>query len=208
MTTRKYQSFASALHICLLATITLYVTCPSARAGTATLEREKSLSTQKFFCHTGYDPHQCEQHIAELKAVLLQLPVASPKRWTWIIVRSEDWQPLVQSLHLPPQSPAFTALALRETFLEDALFFSQPGRTQELVMLLKTPFAQLLSVVVSHELGHAICHNGDEAAANRIAEQLRSGKPPDCFDTGTQKPLGPIDELILHNQSPGFPHLH
>jgi hypothetical protein len=177
------------------------------RAGTATLEREKSLRTQKFFCHTGYDPRQCEQHIAELKAVLLQYPAPSPKHWTWIIVRSEDWQPLVQNLHLPSQSPAFTTLALRETFLEDALFFSQPGRTDELVTLLRTPAAQLLSVAVSHELGHAICHNGDEAAANRVAEQLRGGKHPDCLNAGTRKPLDPIDELVLHNQSP-FPHLH
>jgi hypothetical protein len=201
MTTHKYRSFASTLHICLLCAATLCVFCPSVRAETATLEREKSLMTQQFFCHTGYDLHQCEQHIAELKAVLLQYPVPPPKHWAWIIVRSEDWQPIVQNLRLPRQSPAFTALTKRETFLEDALFFSQPGRTDELVMLLRTPVAQLLSVAVSHELGHAICHNGDEAAANRVAEQLRSGKSPDCFGTGTIKPIDPIDELVLHNQS-------
>ena len=207
MTTRKYRSFASPLQTYVLCIATLCVICPSVRAGTATLEREKSLRTQKFFCHTGYDPRQCEQHIAELKAVLLQYPAPSPKHWTWINVRSEDWQPLVQTLHLPRQSPAFTALTQRETFLEDALFFSQPMRTDELVMLFRTPVAQLLSVAVSHELGHAICHNGDEAAANRVAEQLRNGKQPDCFNIGT-KPLDPIDELILHNELSGFPHFH
>jgi hypothetical protein len=205
MTTRKYRSFASISYSCLLCVATLCIICPSARPETATLEHEKSLRTQNFFCHTGYDPHQCEQHIAELKAVLLQYPMASPKHWTWIIVRSEDWQPIVRNLHLPRQSPAFTALTQRETFLEDALFFSQPGRTDELVKLLHTPSDQLLSVAVSHELGHAICHNGDEAAANRVAEQLRRGKYPDCVGTDTKKPLDPIDELILHNQSPGFP---
>lgn len=207
MTTHKYLSrlSTSTIHACLLFTIVLCAACPSAHAGTATLEREKSLRTQKFFCHTGYDLHQCEQHIAELKAVFLHYPVAPPKHWSWVIVRSEDWQPVVQTLHLDPRSPAFTALTKRETFLEDALFFSQPGRTDELVKLLHTPSDQLLSVAVSHELGHAICHNGNEAAANHVAEQLRSGNYPDCFDT--KKPLSPIDELILHGQSPGLPHL-
>jgi hypothetical protein len=207
MTTRRYPSFAFTLHTCLLGVAALCVICPHARAGTSTLEREKSLSTQKFFCHTGYDLHQCEQHIAELKAVLLHYPAPTPKRWTWIIVRSEDWQPIVQKLHLNRQSPAFSALTQRETFLEDALFFSQPGRTDELVMFLGTPIDQLLSVAVSHELGHAICHSGDEATANRVAEQLRSGKYPVCFDR-TKKPPDRLDEVILHDESPGFPVFH
>jgi hypothetical protein len=207
MTTRKYHSFASASYTFLLCAATLSIICPSARAETATLERDTSLVTQQFFCHTGYDPQQCQQHIAQLKAVLLQYPPASPKRWTWVIVRSEDWQPLLQNLHLPRQSPAFTALNLRETFLEDALFFPRPGRTDELVTLLKTPAAQLLSLAVSHELGHAICHNGNEAAANRVSEQLRSGKHPDCFVPVNRKPLDPIDEMVLHDQS-SFPRVH
>ena len=43
-----------------------------------------------------------------------------------------------------------------------------------------TPFDQLLSVAVSHELGQTICHGGSEAIANRVAEELRGGKHPDC----------------------------
>jgi hypothetical protein len=208
MTTSKYfdRIPASTIHLCLLFTFVLCGACSSAFSGTATLEREKVLRTQEFFCHTRYDLRQCEERIAELKALLLQYPAASPKHWSWIIVRSEDWQPLVQTLHLDRRSPAFTALTERETFLEDALFFPQPGRTDELVKLLHTPLDQLLSMAVSHELGHAICHNGNEATANHVGEQLRSGRYPDCFDT--RKPLGPVEELILHNQSPGFPHLH
>jgi hypothetical protein len=157
--------------------------------------------TQRFFCRGGYDPGECQQRIAALKAVLIEYPVGSLKHWSWVIVRSEDWQPLRQSLRLEHDSPAFTALAEREIFLEDALFIPQPKRTDQLVRSLQTPFARLLAAAVTHELGHAICHGSSEATANHVAEQLRRGKTPDCSGTT----LNPIDELYLHRQSAGLP---
>jgi hypothetical protein len=195
----------STVHACLLCAVTFWGTCPRASAANA-LQRSQShaLATQGFFCRVGYDPHECQRRIAQLKTVLIHYPVA-PKHWRWVIVPSEHWQPLVQSLHLDRESPAFTAITERETFLEDALFFAQPGRSDELVRRFRTPFDQLLSVAVSHELGHAICHGGSEAIANRVAEQLRGGKYPDC--AGNVKSLTPIEELYLHGQSASFPRL-
>jgi hypothetical protein len=188
----------------LLCVFTFWGTCPLASAANALQRRQSlTLATQKFFCRAGYDAQECERRIAQLKAVLIQYPAGVPKHWRWVIVPSEAWQPLVHSLHLDRESPAFTAITERETFLEDALFFAEP-RTDELVRDFRTPFDQLLSFAVSHELGHAICHGGSEAMANRVAEQLRGGKYPDCAEN--MKGLTPIEELYLHSQLPGFPH--
>jgi hypothetical protein len=181
------------IRTCVLSIIALCCTCRPANGATT---GQRTLATQKFSCHFGYDPRACELRIAELKTVLIQYRVAPPKHWSWIIVRSEDWQPLLRDLRLDRRTPAFTALTERETFLEDALFFPQPGRTEQLVRDLHSSFNQLLSFSVMHELGHAICHGGSEALANRVAEQLRSGKPVDC----EEKSLSPIDELYLRSQ--------
>jgi hypothetical protein len=193
----------SAAHACLLCVLTFWGTSPRASAA---LQRRQTyaLTTQEFFCRAGYDPQECEQRIAQLKAVLIQYPADAPKNWRWVIVPSEDWQPLVKELRLDRESPAFSAITERETFLEDALFFAHPGRTNQLVRHFGIPFDQLLSVAVGHELGHAICHGGSEAIANRAAEQLRTGKHPDC--AGNIKSLTPIEELYLHSQSPRFRH--
>jgi hypothetical protein len=171
-------------------------------ASAAQREQRHDLTSQTFVCHAGYAFQECEQRIAELKAVLIQYPDSAPKHWKWVIVRSGDWQPIVQSLHLDRQSPAFTALEPRETFLEDALFLPQSRRSGELMRYFHSPFEQLLSLAVSHELGHAICHGGNEDTANRVAAQLRNGKRANCVESG--KSPTPIEELYLYRQSSPF----
>jgi hypothetical protein len=201
-TVKFFHRFSmSTIYACLLNMI-LLAACPRV-ANALQRKQSRALKEQRFFCHTGYDPHECGRRIAQLKAVLVQYSAGAPKRWSWVIVSSDDWQPLMQSLQLDRESPAFSALGQRETFLEDALFFLQSKRTEELVQRFYTTFEQLLSVAVSHELGHAICDGGSEAIANRVAEQLRGGKYPNC--AGDRKSLSPIEELYLHSQSPGFP---
>ena len=164
-------------------------------------EQGRALTAQHFYCNTGFDQHVCEQHVAKLKAVLRHYPADAPEGWRWVIVRSEDWQPLLMSLRLDRRATAFSALGLRSTFLEEALFVHSPRRAAELVRDFHAPFDQLLSIAISHELGHAICHERNETSANRIAEQLRRGKHPECGETG-ESPT-PIDELYLHNRLPG-----
>ncbi len=197
------SSFFS-IRACVFCLVAVCGTCFSASAGSAARGADaQAVTTQKFFCLGGYDPEKCQQHIAELKAVLIQYSKGTPEHWGWVIVRSEDWQSLTRSLHLDRQSPAFTALAERETFLEDALFFLQPKRSDELVRNLQTPFEQLLSTAVRHELGHAICHGGNEVTANRVAEQLRSGRHPNCEGNMS---LTRMEELLyLHDRSSSLP---
>jgi hypothetical protein len=192
----------STFYACLLSLI-LLAACPQV-ANAMQRKTSRMLETQQFFCHTGYDPHECGRRIEQLKSVLIDYSKDAPNGWSWVIVSSQDWQPLMQSLQLDPKSPAFSALGERETFLEDALFFPQSKRTEELAQRFHTPFDQLLSIAVSHELGHAICRAGSEALANRVAEQLRNGKYPDC--AGDMKnSLSPIEELYLHSQLMGSP---
>ena len=166
---RSHRFSISTVYACLLCIIFLGA-CPHV-ANALQRKQNSALKTQEFFCHTGYDPQVCGRRIAQLKALLIQYPAGAPKRWSWVIISSEDWQPLMQSLQLARESPAFTALGQRETFLEDALFFPQSKRTEELVQRFHTPFDQLLPFAVSHELAHAICHGGSEAMANRVAQQ-------------------------------------
>jgi hypothetical protein len=139
-----------------------------------------ALSNQEFHCHTGYALAQCQKDILHLKSVLTRYPIETLGHWTWVLVRSQDWKPISRTLRLNPDSPAFTALELRETFLEEALFIHDPERTSELMMEFNRSMLKLLELAISHELGHAFCAEPNEAAADRFAADLRDGSTPRC----------------------------
>ena len=189
---------APAFRVCLLPVVIL---CGAGRLATAASQSAhvNRIATQEFFCYTGLDHNKCLQHIAKLQAQLARYSADLPRYWSWVIVGSEDWQALVLKLHLDGRSPAFTAINARETFLEGALFVREPARTDELVKNLGAPVDQLLTIAVSHELGHAICHEGGEAIANRVSAQLRSGLKIDCTSS-----LTPLDEFDLQSRSYGL----
>ena len=73
-----------------------------------------------------------------------------------------DWKQLVSRLHLNPASPAFSHLENRQTFLDEALIVFEPKRTLELISKWNISFDQFLDFAVTHELGHALCHESDE----------------------------------------------
>ncbi len=144
-------------------------------------ETERAIqSSQEFHCHTGYLLEQCQKDIFELKKVLARYPLEELGHWTWVLVRSQDWKPISRMLRLNPESPAFTALEPRETFLEEALFLHDPLRTAELMEEWQRSMPKLLELAVTHELGHAICEEPNEAAADHIAEELRKGRLMRC----------------------------
>lgn len=138
------------------------------------------LSGQVFHCHTGYPLAQCQADIFKLKSILAHYPIESLGPWTWVLVRSQDWQPISRVLQLSPDTPAFTALEPRETFLEEALFVHDAERTAELMEEWHCSIPELLKLAVSHELAHALCEQTSEAIANRIGEELRNGLSPSC----------------------------
>jgi hypothetical protein len=84
-------------------------------------------------------------------------------------------------LRLNPGSPAFTALDLRETFLEESLIVPPtPERARELMYAFGIPLDELLEYAVTHELGHAVCHGGTESLAEQFGRQLREDLHPSC----------------------------
>jgi|ERR1700722_1990217 hypothetical protein len=188
---------APVFRVCLISVVTLCGACPFTTSASQSVHVH-SLATQEFSCYAGLDDNECLQNIAKLRAELLRYSADLPRHWTWVIVASEDWQSLVGKLHLDGRSPAFTALKARETFLEGALFLPKPARTDELVRNLGVPADQLLTLAVSHELGHAICDGADERTAKRVSEQLRSGGKIDCTNSLTIS-----DELYLRSRSDG-----
>lgn len=142
--------------------------------------RSAALSKQEFHCHTGYSLAQCQKDILQLKTMLTHYPIERLGHWTWVLVRSQDWKPISRILRLNPDSPAFTALELRETFLEEALFAHDPERTAELMDEWQRSMPKLLQLALSHELAHAFCAEPNEAAADHFGEELRNGLSPAC----------------------------
>lgn len=139
-----------------------------------------ALSDQEFHCHTGYPLAQCQKDILALKSILTHYPIERLGPWTWVLVRSQDWTPISRMLQLSPDTPAFTALEPRETFLEEALFVHDAERTAELMETWHCSIPMLLELAVSHELAHALCEQRSEAIANRIGAELRNGLSPSC----------------------------
>lgn len=135
---------------------------------------------QRFVCNTGYTMEKCLKDIAVLQRTLAKYPVAQLGKWTWVLVLSEDWKPILKPRGLDPDSPAFTYYAKRETFIEEAIVADVPGRRDELKERWHMSPDNLLHLAVSHELGHAFCNNKSEEIANRAAQRLREGRSPSC----------------------------
>jgi hypothetical protein len=147
-----------------------------ARASTA----EDPLATQHFFCNTGYKLDPCLEQIAKLKTVVAKFPTEVLGNWTWVLVRSQDWKELTKTLGLNPNSPAFTCLETRTTFIEEALVAKVPGRSEELIGRWRIGMTELLNYAVEHEMGHAICHTLNEDKANYVAGILEQKRPLSC----------------------------
>ena len=139
----------------------------------------------RFVCNTGYALDSCRTHLAALHRVLSRLEVAVLGEWTWVLVRSERWRPILRTVGRDPDSPAFTILEKRQTFLEEALFETIPGRSATLLGKFRMPLDRLLEHAVLHELGHAICAERDERRAHDNADQLRRQGAVTC-GTGTK----------------------
>jgi hypothetical protein len=133
-----------------------------------------------FYCNVGYSVADCRLKLARLQDVLVRLNPAQLGEWTWILVRSEDWKPILRRVGRDPDSPAFTILASRQTFLEDALFDADPVRSRTLLERWRVPRDKLLAFAVAHELGHAVCAETNEASAIRYAEQLLGRGAAEC----------------------------
>jgi hypothetical protein len=144
---------------------------------------------QKFVCNTGYSVPECIRQLSTLREALKPYQPERLGEWTWVLVKSADWKVILLSRGLNPDSPAFTVLEKRQTFLEEALFVRVPNRSSELLRFWSVPLDKMLDLAVTHELGHAVCNMQDERIADSFGKQLRDGQNPEC--------------VVAHNKSTG-----
>jgi hypothetical protein len=142
--------------------------------------KQASSAGQQFLCAVPYTIPECEKQIAILQTALLRYDAEKLGRWTWVLIRSEDWKFFLTDLHLDPNSPACSHLEMRQTFFEEALLVPKPERRVELLRRWHIPFDRFLDFAVSHELGHAFCTEENEQQADRIARLLEQKKPVTC----------------------------
>jgi hypothetical protein len=150
------------------------------KAGTAA-DAEARLATQHFFCNTGYVQVACLQQIATLRTVVAKGPTETLGEWTWVLVRSQDWKPLMKMVGLHEDSPAFTCLEKRTTFVEEALVAKvSGGRSGELISTWHLGMTELLNLAVRHEMGHALCSTLDEDKAKHVVDLLEQNRALSC----------------------------
>jgi len=137
-------------------------------------------SQQHLSCNTGYTEDACRKQLQVLKEVLAKYQAAILGEWNWILVKSQDWKDITKALKLNPNSPTFTCLEKRETFVEEALVARVEGRGAELVTYWHLGTKELLDLAVAHEIGHGFCNTANEDEANHIATQLQANKVLSC----------------------------
>lgn len=146
----------------------------------ATAAHAGPIPAQRFVCNTGYTMPECIRQASALREALKPYHPERLGEWTWVLVKSADWKVILLSRGLNPDSPAFTVLEKRQTFLEEALFAQVPKRSAELLRFWSVPLDKMLDLAITHELGHAICNMQDEHLADDYGRQLREGKNAEC----------------------------
>ena len=135
---------------------------------------------QHFACNVGYTPRECQVAATVLRKALARYPVDALGKWTWVLVRTEDWKQLLSERKFDSDSPAFSLLPKRETFLDGALVVRASIRGAELSAIWHMPIEDLLDLAIRHELAHALCNERDESNADRAAIALKNGTPLSC----------------------------
>ena len=135
-----------------------------------------------FYCNTGYSQGACQVQVTRLRQTLGNFELAALGEWEWILVRSDDWARILRRVGRDPDSPAFTILEQRRTFLEESLFTPRAGRSRTLLEKWRVPLDRLLDVAVTHELAHALCRERDEARTHSYADQLSQSGRVTCGD--------------------------
>jgi hypothetical protein len=144
-------------------------------------------STQ-FLCSQKYDKAECVKDATALRQAMSAYPVQLLGEWSFVLVPADDWKGLVRSQGGDPVSPAFSLLEQRVTLMDAGLFTASAGRKKELLERFGMTGPTLVTLAITHEMGHAICHDKDERRADDYGKELRDGKIPDCSKTPGWKP--------------------
>jgi len=146
----------------------------------STASAQKQASQQHLVCDVGYTPRECQVAMTVLRKTLERYPVEALGKWTWVLVRTEDWKQLLLKRRFDSNHPAFSYLPKRETFLDGALVVKTSIRGVQLGAIWHMPIEDLLDLAIRHELAHALCNDPDETNADRAAIALKNGTPLSC----------------------------
>ena len=168
-------------HFATVLVVLLALTTLASAQQAITPQAPQTIPNPRFVCNARYSLQRCHEQVAVLRSVLDKYRAQQLVHWTWVLVRSEDWKPILLARRLDPDSPAFSFLEKRQTFIEEALLTDNVQRRRvELLKKWELPLDGLLELAVTHELGHALCNTRDEANADRYGKALREGKPAVC----------------------------
>ena len=134
-----------------------------------------------------YDRAECVKDATALRQAMASYPVQLLGEWSFVLVPSGDWKALVRGQSGDPVSPAFSMLDQRVTLLDSSLFVASAGRSKELLERFRMIGPQLVSLAITHEMGHGVCQETDERRADDYGKELRDGKIPDCSKTPGHK---------------------
>jgi hypothetical protein len=155
--------------------------CQSVRVSPVQIRGDRGFPAAiQFFCTENYSRDDCKNDIFILRQSLARYPLDKLGAWSFVLASSDEWEALMTRLRLPPRSPVFSMLGRNTTIFSRILFPASADRRAELLKTYGVPVSQLLDLAISHELGHAFCHELDEAQATSSAEQLRAGHLPQC----------------------------
>jgi hypothetical protein len=142
--------------------------------------RPVGVPPQKFVCDVGYDQKLCSQQMAVFRKALARYPVERLGPWTWILVRSSDWNRLLRERRLHPETPALTYLPAHQTFFDEALLVPQSLRANELTESWHMGMPELLDLTIAHEFAHSLCVDVNEARTVQRSRVLRRGGSLSC----------------------------
>jgi hypothetical protein len=142
-----------------------------------------SAPLQRFVCNTGYTLRECGTAVAALRKALAKYPVESLGEWTWVLVRSADWRRILLDRGFRPDSPAFSYLPRRETFLDGSLVAEVSTRSIELREKWHMSIQDLLDLAIRHEIAHGLCNDRNETKAGVAAKALKERKALSCQAT-------------------------
>jgi hypothetical protein len=153
-----------------------------AQAQTAKLRvlEQFHVQQQHFSCTLDYPAGRCLGDLRQLAHLLEPYNTGSLGAWQWVIVARPEWKPLCTALGVDEATPAMTSFLDHQTLLDEALFAVFPDRRSELAQTFRVPPAQLLTLALTHELGHAVCRDASEIGAEGFAEEIRRRRPGRC----------------------------
>jgi hypothetical protein len=125
-------------------------------------------------CGDGLSESECKLASATVGRALgeLEFPVEG---WRWVVVPSSEWEKVRRAFGSKSESPAFTVLAVRTTYVDGSLVFPSARDEERLLSYSKRTGTDRLRWVLAHETGHILCNSNDERVANDAAGRLEFG---------------------------------